>query len=99
MADVDVYTSGPLRGLPIRQARPAPRAHVHLSEADVDNWRDEVLFGGAVAGDQALNDAAVDDLVDWGDERPHGSGGRFVMILGVVTVAWFVGRALWTVLA
>lgn len=99
MADVDVYTSGPLRGLPIRQAQPAPRAHIHLSEADVDHWRDQVLFGGAVSGDPALNDQAVDQLVDWGEE-PHGrTGGLFVLILGGFTLAFFVGRALWSLAA
>lgn len=99
MADVDVYTSGPLRGLPIRQARPEPRAHVHLTEADVDQWRDQVLFGGAVAGDLALNDQAVDDLVDWSDERPGRTGGAFVLVLGAFTAVFFVGRALWSVMA
>ena len=99
MADVDVYTSGPLRGLPVRQARPEPRAHIHLSDADVDQWRDQVLFGGAVAGDQALNDQAVDALVDWSEERHGHTGGLFVMALGAFTVVFFVGRALWSVMA
>lgn len=99
MADVDVYTSGPLRGLPIRQARPEPRAHIHLDDVDLDQWRDQVLFGGAVAGDTALNDEAVDQLVDWSEERPGRTGGAFVLILGAFAVVFFVGRALWTVLA
>lgn len=121
MSQVDVYISGPLRGLPLRTARSDASADlaretrgwlapastglaaghvIHLTDADVDDWRDQVLFGGAVAGDTALNDAAIDEAaaaapVDWQPEA-HGFTGSAVVLAIIAAAAFWFGLRILT---
>lgn len=128
VSQVDVYTSGPLRGLPIRgaigaltamaaadrrqwadnnpdlretrdwlQAAPAaaPGVVIHLTNDDLDDWRDQVLFGGAHPGDPGLTEAAIDAaaadaLVDWQPE-PHGYTGTAVVLVIIASVLFWFG--------
>ncbi|MGQ3041424.1 MAG: hypothetical protein ACT6TH_14460 [Brevundimonas sp.] len=78
---------------------------IHLTDADMDDWRDKVVWAdfGATAGDQALNDRAIDDAaipadaaapsIDW---RAARRGPRLplpitVILLGIV-VTYFAWR-------
>lgn len=121
MSHASVYSSGPLRGRPIRGAKGAASpvaapvirfrpdeptgVRIDLSAADMDDWRDKVVwadFGGATAGDQALNDAAIDAVipadapappVDWhgGRRRPRLGLPLTVILIGLA-VTYFAWR-------
>lgn len=71
-----------------------PPVRIDLSDDDLTAWRDQVLFGGAVAGDVDLNDAAVEAAdaaspIEWQPE-PHGfTGTAICVVIMLCTVAWF----------